>query len=261
MADSSSLPKTQRQAGFTLVELLVVIAIIALLVSILLPALQKARYQAQRVICFNNVHQQATSLVMYTSDGDGDYPQHDGPLAHFVYTAARWANNPKYHTNISEAIDQYMVDFDILLCPLQADWLDGHHADTAYIDSSGTWGGWDSVATWRMTGYAWLANYRPYTGGEMRYFNGEPTYAGNLEESTSDVALIVHPITGEIFGDNMLWDESHGGGRNVIADTGGFDEETSSLDNPLAYGDGHVEYRVKSSIKKRSADDYYSYWY
>lgn len=66
--------KTDRQKGFTLIELLVVISIIALLLSILMPSLQKAKEMARKTICGSNVRQIAIGLHSYATDNDGRMP-------------------------------------------------------------------------------------------------------------------------------------------------------------------------------------------
>ena len=59
--------RAKAQRAFTLVELLVVIGIIALLISVLLPTLQKAREAGNRAACLSNLHQIHTMLVMYAN--------------------------------------------------------------------------------------------------------------------------------------------------------------------------------------------------
>ena len=93
-----------QRRGFTLIELLVVIAVIALLMAILMPALQRVKRQAKAVICRSNLRQWGVMFYAYTQDNEmrffegtpyGGYPEWCKPMT-------------PYHRNIS----------DLLFCPM-----------------------------------------------------------------------------------------------------------------------------------------------
>jgi prepilin-type N-terminal cleavage/methylation domain-containing protein len=79
---SSSVKGLRRNRGFTLIEVLVVVAIIALLISILLPSLARAREQARTAQCLSQLQQLGRGLIMYTNDNRGSLP---GPIHYALY--------------------------------------------------------------------------------------------------------------------------------------------------------------------------------
>ncbi len=95
----------QFRKGFTLIELLVVISIIALLMSIMMPALSKVKEEARKIACMSRLRQWAMPIQMYTSDNGGKFSkavhsgignQQDKPYATFMGLYKDfWTKNPK----------------------------------------------------------------------------------------------------------------------------------------------------------------------
>ena len=109
--------KSQRRRGFTLVELLVVIGIIALLVSILLPALNKAREDAKRVRCLSNERQLVMAWQMYASENKGKLVSSNTPQ----YPANPWWYWAAAGNSLACLYDgklwPYIKNYDVYKCP------------------------------------------------------------------------------------------------------------------------------------------------
>ena len=120
-------PTAHRLTAFTLIELLVVIAIIAILAAMLLPALARAKQQAQGIKCMSNTHQLIIAWTMYANDykqvlaydipataPDVDY---GGWVNGNMTEGNLWPDNTNYVFMLQGQIGTYAKNYQIYRCP------------------------------------------------------------------------------------------------------------------------------------------------
>jgi prepilin-type N-terminal cleavage/methylation domain-containing protein/prepilin-type processing-associated H-X9-DG protein len=109
----------QEQKGFTLIELLVVIAIIALLMSILMPAVERAKKQAKYVICQSNLHQWSIVWELFLGDHKGRFMSGDewGELMDGRSGAAYEYGVDDHDHSWAFILTPYYSNYKLLCCP------------------------------------------------------------------------------------------------------------------------------------------------
>lgn len=115
----NGIARVQRLRGFTLVELLVVLGVMTLLVSVLLPGLDRAREQAKAAACRSNLRQVVLANAMYAQDSGGVYAP---GAADFVENLHRWhgtraKGNEPFDSTHSPLVDYLGPDRAVRACP------------------------------------------------------------------------------------------------------------------------------------------------
>ena len=117
MAGDKPMKKTSLK-GFTLIELLVVIAITGILASLILPALSRAREQARRTVCINNIKQIGFAVQMFAQN------RGMSSILEEETTNDIWREDAK--VSLGKLIPDYLENARVLYCPSQRYYKSSH---------------------------------------------------------------------------------------------------------------------------------------
>jgi prepilin-type N-terminal cleavage/methylation domain-containing protein/prepilin-type processing-associated H-X9-DG protein len=254
----------KRKSGFTLIELLVVISIIALLISMLLPALGKAREQAKRVVCSGNLKQITLAMTMYAKER-GKIPSWGWQFDDYSYLGTSQNQNPPA-ASVAKFLEggflwPYLKSKGVYQCPSLP-----NKREFGPNGHSALWWGWDPAQNneprwtyvlnanpgWTERTLNWGINpdkVRPRPSSVMMLFEENPYDFCAYDNS---IAIFV-PWKPSLIGQDTPA-AYHGGKIRTRSKVYG--GEFISGGSNMGFYDGHVEWRMRvdflNSIRKGS---------
>lgn len=238
------MPVAHLRRGFTLIELLVVIAIVALLISLLLPAIKRARELGRRTQCGSNLHQLHVAMAAYAGDNEGIYPPGGRQTAYTYFGDLVRPIGTDHWRKLMWP--QYFTTPDLCYCPSSQwgqEWE--HPAEVLWWHpSSGT----DMGA---LIGYFYMAQHQAVTADMLGN-----TFPQTMDDGSSDSALMADQ--GSFY---VGWSDTPYHWNHVKGEPAG---------GNLLHADGHVmwtsflglenENPAGQVMRTRSGDDFRNYW-
>ncbi|MFH1613945.1 MAG: prepilin-type N-terminal cleavage/methylation domain-containing protein [Planctomycetota bacterium] len=197
---------TKPLKGFTLVELLVVIAIIAVLLSILVPSLNKARHIAKRVICGTRMKQIGLAFDMYSNDYDGYHPyRNDDPTVPGLIWSKDTLDKTKWDPGYAH-YEPYRT-WSMVLTKLYL----GNDCKFFICPAAKNTTPWDGVSGWEQgknnppEGNGWGGNYA-YNYQEYEAIMGGKNGGGKWKQVPAESLI----VSGGVEGDNLNYTSGYG---------------------------------------------------
>jgi prepilin-type N-terminal cleavage/methylation domain-containing protein len=210
---SNRCPRSR--SAFTLVELLVVIGIIALLISILLPSLRKAREASKRINCMSNLRQIATACFNYAADNKGQFPpRHHYTSVYYLTRAYSFVNpNQDYRAGIGLLLPRYLTNARVAYCPWQK-------SETFAYDGPFGWEkNWPFTASSPSAAYGIISGYMYIGSVYLTNAAGQPLFDGKMPWWNVRRKVVAHePLAYDpYYFDTVLGTMfEHGGGYCVV---------------------------------------------